>query len=78
MDMFKAMNAVQNPQATIMQYAMQYAMQGMIAQHPEQWQQAQQMFAGKTKSEQLKTLRKLYKERGMDLDAVAKQYGVQI
>ena len=74
MDMFKAMKAVQNPQATIMQYAMQ----GMIAQHPEQWQQAQQMFAGKTKSEQLKTLRKLYKERGMDLDAVAKQYGVQI
>ena len=74
MDMFKAMNAVQNPQATIMQYAMQ----GMIAQHPEQWQQSQQMFAGKTKSEQLKTLRKLYKERGMDLDAVAKQYGVQI
>ena len=74
MDMFKAMSAVQNPQATIMQYAMQ----GMIAQHPEQWQQAQQMFAGKTKSEQLKTLRKLYKERGMDLDAVAKQYGVQI
>ena len=74
MDMFKAMNAVQNPQAIIMQYAMQ----GMIAQHPEQWQQAQQMFVGKTKSEQLKTLRKLYKERGMDLDAVAKQYGVQI
>ena len=74
MDMFKAMNAVQNPQATITQYAMQ----GMIAQHPEQWQQAQQMFAGKTKSEQLKALRKLYKERGMDLDAVARQYGVQI
>ena len=74
MDMFKAMNAVQNPQATIIQYAMQ----GMIAQHPEQWQQAQQMFAGKTKSEQLKALRKLYRERGMDLDAVARQYGVQI
>ena len=28
----KAMNAVQNPQATILQYAMQ----GMITQHPEQ------------------------------------------
>ena len=74
MDMFQAMNAVQNPQATLMQYAMQ----GMIAQHPDKWQQAQQMFAGKSKSEQLKTLRKLYKERGMDLDSVAKQYGVQI
>lgn len=53
MDMFKAMNAVQNPQA-------------------------QQMFVGKTKSEQLKTLCKLYRERGMDLDTVAKQYGAQI
>lgn len=74
MDMFQAMNAVQNPQATLMQYAMQ----GMIAQHPDKWQQAQEMFAGKTKSEQLKALRKLYKERGMDLDVVAKQYGVQI
>lgn len=74
MDMYKAMNAMQNPQATLLQYAMQ----GMIAQHPNEWQQAQSMFAGKSKSEQLKALRKLYKERGMDLDAVAKQYGVQI
>ena len=74
MDMYQAMNAMQNPQGTLMQYAMQ----GMIAQHPEQWQQTQQMFAGKTKSEQLKALRKLYKEKGMDLDSVAKQYGVQI
>ena len=74
MDMFQAMNTVQNPQGALLQYAMQ----GMIAQHPEEWQQAQQMFAGKSKSEQLKALRKLYKEKGMDLDSVAKQYGVQI
>ena len=74
MDMFQAMNVVQNPQGALLQYAMQ----GMIAQHPEEWQQAQQMFVGKSKSEQLKALRKLYKEKGMDLDSVAKQYGVQI
>lgn len=74
MDLFKAMNAMQNPQMTMLQYAMQ----GMIAQHPDKWQQAQEMFAGKTKAEQLKALRKLYKEKGMDLDTVAKQYGVQI
>jgi len=74
MDVYQAMNAVQNPQAALMQYVMQ----GMIAQHPEQWQQAQEMFAGKSKSEQLKVLRKIYKDRGMDLDAVAKQYGVKI
>lgn len=74
MDVYQAMNAVQNPQAALIQYAMQ----GMIAQHPEQWQQAQEMLTGKSKSEQLKTLRKLYKDRGMDLDTVAKQYGVNI
>lgn len=74
MDILKAMGAMQNPQGVVLQYAIQ----GMIAQHPNEWQQAQNMFAGKSKSEQLKTLRKLYKERGMDLDTVAKQYGVQI
>lgn len=31
MDMFQAMNAMQNPQGVMMQYAMQ----GMIAQHPD-------------------------------------------
>lgn len=74
MDMLKAINAMQNPQATMLQYVMQ----GMIAQHPDKWQQAQEMFAGKSKSEQLKALRKLYKEKGLNLDAVAKQYGVRI
>ena len=74
MDVLQAMNAMQNPQATMMQYAMQ----GMISQHPNEWKQTQELFANKSKSEQLKALRKLYKDRGMDLDAVAKQYGVQI
>ena len=57
---------------------LQYAMQGMIAQHPDKWQQTQEMFAGKTKNEQLKALRKLYKDKGLSLEATAKQYGVQI
>lgn len=74
MDMFGAMNAMQNPQGTLMQYALQ----GMIAQHPAEWQQCQQMFAGKNHRQQVSELRKLYKERGMDLDAMAKQYGVQL
>jgi len=74
MDMVQAMYAVQNPQGLLIQYAMQ----GMIAQHPDKWQQAQNMFAGKNKNEQMKVLRKLYKDKGMDLDSVAKQYGVQL
>lgn len=74
MELFNIINTIQNPQAALMQYAIQ----GMIAQHPEQWQQTQEMFAGKSKSEQLKALRKLYKSKGMDLDSTAKQYGVQL
>lgn len=74
MDMLGMMNAMQNPQGTMLNYMMQ----GMISQHPNEWQQAQQMFAGKNRKQQIAELRKIYKERGMDLDATAKQYGVSL
>ena len=68
------MGAMQNPQ----QYMIQYAMQGMIAQHPEQWKQAQNMFNGKDHKQQISELKKLYKSKGMNLDAVAKQWGITL
>ena len=74
MNMFNAINAMQNPQAAMMQYAVQ----GMIAQHPDEWQKCQQMFADKNKKQQISTLRNLYKQKGMDLDSVAKQWGISI
>ena len=74
MDMLKMFNAIQNPSGTLIQYAMQ----GMIQQHPAEWQKTQEMFSGKPRSEQLKSLRKLYKDKGMNLDLIAKQYGVQL
>lgn len=74
MDMFQAMNAIQNPQGIMMQYAMQ----GMIAQHPDTWQKAQEQFNGKDHNTQVQQLRELYKSKGMDLDSVAKQWGIQI
>lgn len=74
MDMFQAVNAMQNPQGTMMQYAIQ----GMIAQHPDMWQKAQEQFNGKNHDEQVSQLRELYKSKGMNLDAVAKQWGIQI
>ena len=74
MDVYGAMNAMQNPQGVMMNYAMQ----GMIAQHPDQWKQAQEMFGGTNRGEQMKALRKLYKDRGMDLDSIARQWGIQI
>ena len=74
MDMFKAMGAMQNPQVALMQYAMQ----GMIAQHPNEWQQAQNMFADKNKKQQIQALRNLYKQKGMDLESVASQWGITL
>lgn len=74
MDMYAAMNAMRNPQGTMMQYAIQ----GMIAQHPDMWQQAQEMFANKNKKQQIAALRNLYKQKGMDLDAVANQWGITL
>lgn len=74
MDMYQAMSAMQNPQGTMMNYMMQ----GMIAQHPDIWQECQNKFSGKTRRQQVSALRELYKSKGMDLDAVARQYGVRI
>lgn len=74
MDMLKMFNAIQNPSGTLIQYAIQ----GMIAEHPAEWQKTQEMFSGKPRNEQLKNLRKLYKDKGMNLDLIAKQYGVQL
>ena len=57
---------------------MQYAMQGMIAQHADVWKQAQEQFNGKDHNAQINQLRELYKSKGMDLDMVAKQWGIQL
>lgn len=74
MDMMQAMTAMQNPQGTMLQYAMQ----GMISQNPQQWQQVNNLFANKSHKEQVSLLKKMYKERGMDLAAIAQQWGVTL
>ena len=74
MDMTAFMNAMNNPQGYVMQ---QFANQ-MIAEHPKEWQQCQQMFANKNRKQQIAELNKLYKSKGLDLNAVARQYGVQL
>ena len=74
MDAFNMMAALQNPQM----YAMQCMMNQMVQQNPQQWEQAQQMMGGKDRRSQLSELKKLYKSRGLDLDATARQYGINI
>ena len=68
------MNLMSSPQTVLTE---QMAAQ-LIRENPQQWQQAQQMFNGKTHEQQVKALRQLYQSRGMNLDAIARQYGVQI
>ena len=68
------LNMLQDPSM----YVLQMGMQQLIKENPEAWQQAQQMFEGKSHTEQVKSLRKLYKSKGMDLDATAKRYGVML
>ena len=74
MNVTSFMNAMSNPQGYVMQ---QFAGQ-MIKEHPQEWQQCQQMFANKNRKQQIAELSKLYKSKGMDLNAVAKQYGISL
>lgn len=52
--------------------------QMVLNAYPQQWQQAQRMFGNGNGNhdDKLKALRDLYKQKGMDLDATAKQYGI--
>lgn len=74
MNMTSFMQAMSNPQAYVMN---QFASQ-MIKEHPAEWQQCQKMFEGKNHKQQVSELRRLYASKGMNLDTVAKQYGVQL
>lgn len=70
MNLTSMLAMARNPQAYIIQQLMQ--------ENPQVVQQCQQMFQGKSRKEQLNELRKLYKSKGMDLNAMARQYGVRI
>ena len=74
MNMTELAQAMSNPQA----YVVKSFAKQMIAENPDIWQQCQNMFSGKSKKEQVSVLRKLYKSKRIDLDNVAKQYGVQL
>lgn len=70
MNLTEMINVMRNPQMFIMQKLMQ--------ENPQIVQQCQSMFQGKSRKEQMNELRKLYKSKGMDLNAMARQYGVRI
>lgn len=69
--MFQMMN---NPQGMLNQQVMQQ----LISENPQIWQSAQKMLQGKSHKQQVSELRRLYQSKGMNLDTVAKQYGISI
>ena len=73
-NMTQMMGLLQNPQRVLSE---QMAAQ-LVRENPKQWQQAQQMFNGLNHEQQVQALRDLYKQKGMDLDTMAKQYGVAL
>lgn len=74
MNIGQAFNAMQNPQG----YVMQQVVQSMIRENPTQWQKAKELIDGKSYKQSVSELRKLYKSQGMDLDNIAKQWGIKI
>lgn len=72
--MKQMLGALQNPQG----YINQQMVQQLIKENPGAWQQVQNMFKGKSHKQQVSMLRELYKKSGLDLDAIATQYGVAL
>lgn len=72
--MGRMQQVIQNPQGVMNEHMLQQ----LIRENPQVWQQAQQMFAGKNHKQQVAAVRQLYKQKGMDLDTVAQQYGIQL
>lgn len=74
MTLTEALQMMNNPQGIFSQQMMQQ----LIQENPDKWQQTQSMFANKSREQKIAALRELYQSKGMDLDNVAKQYGVNL
>lgn len=71
---FQAMNAMQNPMGMIQRQMMEK----FKNQNPQKFSQIQQMVSGKN-DEQLKEIaQNIAKERGIDLNQFARQFGIKM
>lgn len=74
MNLTEMMQAMSNPQGYIFNM---FAGQ-LIKEHPDEWQKAQGLVQGRSRKAQIAELSKLYKSKGMDLEATARQFGVHL
>lgn len=71
---FQAMKAMQNPMGMIQQQMMMKFQK----QNPQMFQQVQQMVNGKSEEQLKEIAQNIAKERGIDLNQFANQFGIKM
>lgn len=77
MNPFQAMKAFSNPQQFISQQ-LQNRMGQMARQNPQAFQRMQEMTSGKSEGEMRETCMNLAKQRGVDINQFASQFGISL
>ena len=71
---FQAMQAVQNP----MGFMQKQMLEKFKNQNPQMYQQVQQMIQGKNENQLKQMAQNIAKERGIDLNSFANQFGIKL
>ena len=71
---FQAMKAMKNPMGMIQQQMMMKFQK----QNPQMFQQVQQMVSGKSEEQLKEMAQNIAKERGIDLNQFASQFGIKM
>ena len=74
---FKAIQALTNPQK-MLQEQLQNRMNAMMKQNPQAFQKMQEMTSGKSESDLKQTCMNLAKQRGIDINQFAGQFGIKL
>ena len=77
MNPFQMMSAMQNPNQFLNQQ-LQNRMNAMMKQNPQAYQKMQEMVGGKSEADMKQTCMNLAKERGVDLQQFARNFGIQL
>lgn len=75
--MINPFQMMSNPQQFLTQQ-LQSKMNAMMQQNPQAYQKMQEMINGKNESDMKQTAMNLAKERGVDLQQFARNFGIQL
>ena len=74
MNPFQALKLIQNPLGAMQQQMLSK----MQAQNPQKFNQIMQMLNGKSEAQQKEMFKNLAKERGIDINQFASQFGIKL